>query len=149
MSFLYVPKVFWKITSDRVLTTEFIDNAAKITAVDRIKQMGLSVSDVNKKMLMIFGEQIFRSGFVHADPHPGNIFVRRDRSGKSQIVLLDHGLYETLPAHVRVNIAHIFKATVIADHKNMKKYSDNLQMPGKLSSYLSQMLLRDTITSVS
>jgi ABC1 atypical kinase-like domain len=55
--------VNWKITSPRVLTTEFIDNSAKITEVEKIKQMGLSISDVNEKLLTIFGEQIFRSGW--------------------------------------------------------------------------------------
>ncbi|OQV19564.1 putative aarF domain-containing protein kinase 5 [Hypsibius exemplaris] len=131
LSYLYVPKVLWSLTSPRVLTTEFIDNAAKITDVDRIKKMALSINDINQKLLTIFGEQIFRSGFVHADPHPGNIFVRR-HNGKAQIVLLDHGLYETIPDAVRVNICHVYKATVMGDHINMKKYSDLLGMPDYL-----------------
>ena len=32
---------------------------------------------------------------MHADPHPGNILVRRFQ-GKPQLVLLDHGLYLTV-----------------------------------------------------
>ncbi|XP_055351368.1 uncharacterized aarF domain-containing protein kinase 5-like isoform X2 [Paramacrobiotus metropolitanus] len=129
LPFLYVPKVLWQLTSDRVLTTEFIDHAAKITEVDKIRKMGLSVADVNKNFLTIFGEQVFRSGFVHADPHPGNIFIRPDKSGHAQIVLLDHGLYETIPEDVRISICHIFKATVLADHTEMQLYSDKIGMP--------------------
>ena len=37
---------------------------------------------------------IFKFGYVHCDPHPGNVLVRKDRAtGRPQIVLLDHGLY--------------------------------------------------------
>ena len=57
--------------------------------------------------------------------------VRRS-NGSAQIVLLDHGLYETIPEDVRINICHIYKATVMGGHVNMKKYSDYLGMPGKV-----------------
>lgn len=43
----------------------------------------------------MYSEMIFVNGFVHCDPHPGNILVRRHSdTGKAEIVLLDHGLYQ-------------------------------------------------------
>lgn len=36
---------------------------------------------------------IFKNGFVHSDPHPGNLLVKKDEKGKLNIILLDHGLY--------------------------------------------------------
>jgi predicted unusual protein kinase regulating ubiquinone biosynthesis (AarF/ABC1/UbiB family) len=39
-----------------------------------------------------FNEMIFRYGFVHCDPHAGNLLVRM-KDGRPQLVLLDHGLY--------------------------------------------------------
>jgi aarF domain-containing kinase len=44
--------------------------------------------------MQCFSKQIFLDGFIHADPHPGNLLVRRYH-GKTQIVILDHGLYST------------------------------------------------------
>jgi aarF domain-containing kinase len=42
-----------------------------------------------------FYAQIFAGGFVHCDPHPGNVLVRPHpgRPSEPQLVLLDHGLY--------------------------------------------------------
>lgn len=38
---------------------------------------------------------IFVNGFVHCDPHPGNVLVKKcPASGKAHIILLDHGLYQ-------------------------------------------------------
>lgn len=40
--------------------------------MDRIRQDKLDLADVDRKLFQIFSEQIFNTGFVHADPHPGN-----------------------------------------------------------------------------
>ncbi|RUS84736.1 hypothetical protein EGW08_007478 [Elysia chlorotica] len=71
LKFIYVPKIHWDHTSKRVLTTEFIDGV-KISNVEGIKSYGLSLKDVDHKLVRSFSDQIFLSGFVHADPHPGN-----------------------------------------------------------------------------
>ncbi len=84
--YLYVPKVHESLTSHRVLTTEFIDGI-KISDRDKILENGMSLTDIDKKILRIFSEQIFHTGFVHADPHPGNLMVRKVQK-KPQIVLL-------------------------------------------------------------
>jgi aarF domain-containing kinase len=38
---------------------------------------------------------IFEKGFVHSDPHPGNMFVRPKKTNPKDIelVILDHGIY--------------------------------------------------------
>lgn len=51
--------------------TEYID-AYKISDINNLKDANLSLRDINTKVFQAFGEQIFRTGFVHADPHPGN-----------------------------------------------------------------------------
>ena len=50
---------------------------------------------ISGKLGQMYSEMIFREGYIHCDPHPGNVLVRRS-SGQRQeveIVLLDHGLY--------------------------------------------------------
>lgn len=41
----------------------------------------------------MYSEMIFLRGFIHCDPHPGNILVRKGSKGKAEIIMLDHGLY--------------------------------------------------------
>lgn len=55
----------------RILTTEFIDGI-KISDTSALEKAGLSVKEVSRKLVETFAEQIFHTGFVHADPHPGN-----------------------------------------------------------------------------
>merc|ERR1712170_216044 len=94
-NYIYVPKILWDKTTKRVLTTEFIDGC-KISNLEAIKNMGLSLKDIDYKLVECFSYQIFHTGFVHADPHPGNIFIRKGTDNKAQLVLLDHGLYDYL-----------------------------------------------------
>ena len=49
---------------------------------------------VSQKLGELFSEMIFVQGYVHCDPHPGNILVHRTNDQQTQLVLLDHGLYQ-------------------------------------------------------
>lgn len=123
---LYVPKVFPDVSSQRVLVTEFIDGV-KVTEGEQITAQGMSLAEIDTNLLRVFSEQIFHTGFVHADPHPGNILIRKV-AGKSQIVLLDHGLYESLPANERSALCGLWVAVVQNDYPSMKKYGMELNV---------------------
>ncbi|XP_076013235.1 putative aarF domain-containing protein kinase 5 isoform X2 [Genypterus blacodes] len=123
--FLYVPKVFWEQTSKRVLTAEFCDGC-KINNVEEIKRQGLSLKDTADKLIRTFAEQIFYTGFIHADPHPGNVLVRRGPDNKTQLVLLDHGLYEYLSQEDRVSLCKLWRSIILRDEAAMKEHSNAL-----------------------
>ncbi|XP_075772954.1 putative aarF domain-containing protein kinase 5, partial [Pelodiscus sinensis] len=93
--YVVVPKVHWDKCSKRVLTADYCDGC-KVNNVEKIRAQGLSLKDIADKLIQMFAEQIFYTGFIHADPHPGNVLVRRGPDGKAELVLLDHGLYEFL-----------------------------------------------------
>ncbi|XP_029139302.1 uncharacterized aarF domain-containing protein kinase 1 isoform X6 [Protobothrops mucrosquamatus] len=59
---------------------------------------------ISRNLGKIYSEMIFVNGFVHCDPHPGNVLVRKcPTTGKSHIILLDHGLYQDV--EIRTNAA--------------------------------------------
>jgi aarF domain-containing kinase len=87
-----VPKVI--NATERVLCMSF-EEGQYISKDGWIEKSGLSKADIAKSISRIFSDQIFRYGFVHCDPHEANLLVRPHltKKGKSQIVLLDHGLF--------------------------------------------------------
>jgi aarF domain-containing kinase len=124
---IHIPKVYRDMTGTRVLTAEFIDDACKISDLKSLQERQINIKDVDKKLFEVFAYQIFTTGFVHSDPHPGNIFVRKVK-GKVQLVLLDHGLYEIVPADIRNDLCCFWEAIVLRDYESMKIYSDKLNV---------------------
>ncbi|XP_069031897.1 uncharacterized aarF domain-containing protein kinase 5 isoform X1 [Embiotoca jacksoni] len=123
--FVIVPKVYWEQTSKRVLTAEFCDGC-KINNVEEIKRQGLNLKDTADKLIRTFAEQIFYTGFIHADPHPGNVLVRRGPDNKAELVLLDHGLYEFLSQRDRAALCKLWRSVVLRDEAAMEKYANVL-----------------------
>ncbi|XP_075529568.1 aarF domain containing kinase 5 isoform X3 [Dermacentor variabilis] len=122
LPYVSVPGVHWSKTSKRVLTMDFV-NGVKISDVKGIKKLGLDLADVDQKMVAAFAEQIFHTGFVHADPHPGNVFVEKGKDGKARIVLLDHGLYECISKENRLSLCQLWKSIIMNDCIGMKTHS--------------------------
>lgn len=85
--------------------------------------LGLSVKEVMTTMIDLFSAQMFLWGLVHCDPHPGNIFIRRLPSGRSQLVLIDHGLYISMNPEFRHQYATFWKALLSFDNSTIEKVS--------------------------
>jgi len=68
---VYVPKVYPAFSTGRVLTMEYIEGAARMTDRETIEGfgMGLNIQLVMKTICETIGRQIFRWGFLNADPH--------------------------------------------------------------------------------
>lgn len=83
------------------------------------------VKEIMQTMVELFGAQIFRWGFVHCDPHPGNIFIRPHPSpaykNQPQLVLIDHGLYVQLGDQFRKEYATLWKGLLAADLETVKQ----------------------------
>ncbi|XP_061404299.1 uncharacterized aarF domain-containing protein kinase 5-like isoform X1 [Lethenteron reissneri] len=125
LEYVTVPKVYWAFTSKRVLTADFC-LGCKVNDVDSILQQGLSLQDVAGKLIAVFAEQIFSTGFIHADPHPGNVLVRKEKNGKAGLVLLDHGLYEHLSERDRLALCQLWRAIVLRRDADMRRFSADL-----------------------
>ncbi|EPQ07039.1 Putative aarF domain-containing protein kinase 5 [Myotis brandtii] len=120
--YVVVPRVFWDVSSKRVLTAEFCEGC-KVNDVEAIKSMGLAVQDIAEKLIKAFAEQIFYTGFIHSDPHPGNVLVRKGPDGKAELVLLDHGLYQFLDEKDRSALCQLWRAIILRDDSSMKTHA--------------------------
>ncbi len=95
-----VPRVFREYSSERVLTSEWIDGfkvadtaALDAAAIDR-KQLARTFVDA-------YCKQIFVDGFYHADPHPGNLLVQTTADGRPIIVFIDFGATSSVSESMR------------------------------------------------
>jgi len=87
----YIPKVFIQHCRQRLLVMEFIEGL-RPDDIDGLRAAGFDPQIIAENGTHIILKMILRHGFFHADPHPGNIFIR----GDNQIVLLDHGMAASL-----------------------------------------------------
>jgi ubiquinone biosynthesis protein len=87
----YIPKVFTQYTRQKLLVMEFVEGL-RPDDIDGLKAAGFDTQIIAENGTHIILKMILRHGFFHADPHPGNIFIR----GDNQIVLLDHGMAASL-----------------------------------------------------
>lgn len=78
--------------------------------------LGLSLKEVMTTMVDLFSAQMFLWGWLHCDPHPGNWFVRRQPSGKAELVLIDHGLYVHMDPKFRHEYARFWKSLLTFDN---------------------------------
>ncbi|MEP7135919.1 MAG: AarF/UbiB family protein [Chloroflexota bacterium] len=102
---VHVPRVVKSLSSLRLLTLEDVF-AIKITDYAAITAAGIERNAVAKKLLDTYLKQIFEDGFVHADPHPGNLFVTPlgadgDSPRKWQLTFVDFGMIARVPQGVR------------------------------------------------
>lgn len=88
---IYVPKVYMEFTTQKMLVEEFI-HGTKVSEMSVLVSKGFDTKGLALKAGKLLFEQIFNHSFFHADPHPGNIFVRDDQV----IVFLDYGMMGSL-----------------------------------------------------
>ncbi|MCU0486767.1 MAG: AarF/UbiB family protein [Anaerolineales bacterium] len=106
-----VPRVVWTHTTRRVLTLEDV-GGIKITDYDQITAVGIDRHEVANRLLNTYLKQIFEDGFFHADPHPGNLFVRlapaniHDQPGKPawQLTFVDFGMVGRITPQARAGM---------------------------------------------
>lgn len=83
---IHVPVVYKTLSNDRILTMEMIEGF-KITDAENIIKIGIETKKVARTGLDLYLTQFLKHGFFHADPHPGNIFIKEN----GQIVFIDFG----------------------------------------------------------
>jgi ubiquinone biosynthesis protein len=69
-----IPRVFWRHTSTRVLTTERLFGI-KISDIAGMDAAGMDRKRLARHSLELILQEIFVDGFFQGDPHPGNLFA--------------------------------------------------------------------------
>ena len=105
-SWIKVPTPYDALCSDNMIVMEYVP-AVKITDVEEIERQGLRRDLISQKLLECFFTQIVQHGFVHIDPHPGNVSIIPS-SGK--IVFYDYGMFVELNGILKENLKQLLIA---------------------------------------
>jgi ubiquinone biosynthesis protein len=98
-----VPRVYWRYTTSRVLTLEFLhgiqlaDLEPETRSDEERRELAYRITDAWMTM-------VFRHGFFHGDPHPANILVLDDGT----IGLVDFGLTGKLTDDDMTKLTRLF-----------------------------------------
>ncbi|XP_010551532.1 PREDICTED: uncharacterized aarF domain-containing protein kinase 1 [Tarenaya hassleriana] len=142
-----VPRVFWELTTNRVLTMQFCEGL-KVDDVKSLKISNISPVKVANALVEVFAEMIFVHGFIHGDPHPGNILVSpRGKNGFS-LVLLDHGNCKTLDEGFRWDYCQLWKALILLDSNKVQEVGEHFGV-GKYAKFFPVIFTGRTSNSKS
>ena len=84
---IHIPRIFWDLSTPRVLTLERI-RGVKVTEAATTNGADSDRRAMAEKAAAIILKMVFEDGFFHADPHPGNLFLEAD----GRIGLIDFGM---------------------------------------------------------
>lgn len=110
---LIIPRVFWELTTRRVITLEHIEGI-KLTQPELIVQAGYDLKAIARTLATTYLTQVFVHGVFHADPHPANILVSGSRLG-----LIDFGSVGYLSATLRDHLGDLLFALVQQNAEDM------------------------------
>ncbi len=145
---LIVPQPILDYSSSKVLTMDFIQGK-KITSISPMKKLENDLSPLVDELVEAYLKQIITDGFVHADPHPGNIHI----TNQNQIALIDLGMVAKFTNNIQEKLLQLLIAlsqedgeaaadvllnmselTEQADVKNFRKTVNQLIMDSQVTA---------------
>lgn len=131
-----VPRVVWELSARRVLTLQDV-SAIQIGNHDAITAAGIDRGEVARVLADTFLQQIFVDAFVHADPHPGNLFVTpRPDAGPGEpdwtLTFIDFGMIGRVPDSLRESLTEALIAIGTRDGARLVRSLQSLDvlLPG-------------------
>ncbi|KAJ2366654.1 hypothetical protein H4S01_002590 [Coemansia sp. RSA 2610] len=117
--------------TERVLIMEYV-HGRRCDDLTYLRKHAIDPAEVSRAIGQVFAEMTYVHGFLHCDPHPGNLFVRSRPRGSAphgrnfDLVLLDHGLYRQLSSRFRYEYAEMWHALMRGDQDRIKYWSRQL-----------------------
>ncbi|MFM1992589.1 MAG: hypothetical protein RL600_417 [Actinomycetota bacterium] len=114
---IQTPNVIWERSAKRVLTLTDV-GAIKISDVDGLVAAGINPNAVAAELARATFEQFFVTGFFHADPHPGNIFITKAPDGAPvdfTLTYIDFGMMGQVSEELKANLQRFLFAVASRD----------------------------------
>lgn len=109
-----VPAIYWKYSSKKVLTLEWIDGF-KLSATQCILDANLEPDNLIRIGVESGLRQLLEFGFFHADPHPGNLFVMPD----GRMAYIDFGMMDQLTQETKEALVDALVHLINKDYERL------------------------------
>ncbi|MEJ1089743.1 AarF/UbiB family protein [Microbacterium sp. Mu-80] len=126
------PGIVWERSTRRVLTLEDV-TAIKINDTAALRAAGIDPGEVAKVFADVMLDQVFTHSFVHADPHPGNIFVTpvgasaAPSGGRGwRLTFIDFGMMAEVPDELRGGLRTLVIAVASRDSRGLVKAAQQI-----------------------
>src|SRR5579883_3520415 len=112
---IFIPRVYEEYTSRRVLVLEWVDGI-KINDYAALEAAGIDRLEVANRTVQAYFHQFFEAGFFHADPHPGNIFVKPGPPEIGPVIaFVDFGMVGSLNKTMKKAMKDLFVSFLLRD----------------------------------
>jgi predicted unusual protein kinase regulating ubiquinone biosynthesis (AarF/ABC1/UbiB family) len=111
-----VPAIYWKFSTRKVLTLEWIDGF-KLSATQCILDANLTPDRLIRIGVESGLRQLLEFGFFHADPHPGNLFVMPD----GRMAYIDFGMMDQLSQETKETLVDALVHLINKDYECLAK----------------------------
>jgi predicted unusual protein kinase regulating ubiquinone biosynthesis (AarF/ABC1/UbiB family) len=135
------PVVLPQFTRRRVLVMEYVEGTKIDRLHDRIRSGRVSFKQVMETLTGAYLRMMMVDGFMHADPHPGNILVQEDGT----IMLLDWGAVLEVPKWTRESILSMALAV---GREDIDGAINEMYRLGMISSEVSRGEIREAATEI-
>lgn len=108
----YVPEIFWKFSTSKILVLEWLDGTP-FSDKDKIANSPFDNKQIAQNFVVSYFTQIYDNGFFHADMHPGNLFLLKN----GDIAVVDFGIMGKIDKKTRLAVAEILIAFLHKDYK--------------------------------
>jgi len=118
---VHVPAVYKQLSTDQVLTMEYIDGRK----FDKVIEEGRAPDDLVRRYFNVAYKMLFVDGFFHGDLHPGNILLMED----GRLGLLDCGMVGRLSPSRKEKVIDIIHAVINEDLDLLARTFYSLAIP--------------------
>ena len=144
------PRVYSELCTDRVIVMQYLEGAS-VANIEAVRKTAVAPSEFARRGATMYLQMIFRDGFYHADPHPGNLLVLAD----GRLGVLDCGMVGRVDEGLRSHVEELLLAAVEHDGRalcdvvlriaNAPADVDRKSLQAELEEFLEDYVYRELV----
>lgn len=133
--FIIIPEIFHEISTKRMLVSKYYDGV-RIDDTQNLESINLNKDELIANLIRIYSRQVIVDGFLHADPHPGNLLITQE----GKLVMLDFGMVVEFEASAKIEL---LKLAIAAARRDLNGVVNGFYKLRMVDKDINMTILRD------